>query len=232
MKKRMQASLFAATVSALVIGTLGGQPAAKGAPCQAISTVWALASTYSDGITGSRVYGDGLGAYTDGSSGVSAVINACSTNDAVLIPGNNRQLDFNLAGALVTGQPPAWTQNGSFASPPPRTKNCAGSPCTLLNIQNVLASGTVPRNQPYRIYTTMLSAFIAPDGKRYHLDMQNPTDANARVVVDHYPASGSVKESWVVYPETAGANASLFSDDRAVDYAQFSAPFYINISVK
>src|SRR3954466_954321 len=173
MKKRMQASLFVATVSALVIGTLGGQPAAKGA-CQNISTVWTLASTYVDGTTGSRLYGDGLGAYMDGSSGVAAVINACSTGDAVLTPGSSRQLDFNVAGALLNGQPPAWTQSGAFASPPPRTKNCGGSPCTLLNIQNVLASGSAPRNQTYRIYTTMLSAFIAPDGKRYHLDMLNP----------------------------------------------------------
>src|SRR5215471_21306316 len=136
-KSSIQRPLFAVMVSALVLGALGGYPSAKGSACQAISTVWTIASTYIDGTTANRIYSDGLGNYVDGGSGVTASIKACSTSDAVLIVGSGRQLDFNLTGALLAGQPPAWTSNGPFASSPPRVKNCSGSPCTLLNIQNV-----------------------------------------------------------------------------------------------
>jgi hypothetical protein len=238
MKNRIPMSGLAAAPVALLLVFLGGNPAAKAARCQEISTVWTLSSTYVDGTTASRIYGDGLGSYVDG-SGVTARIKSCSTNDAVLTMGN-RQLMFNVQGALLSGQPPAWTAGGPFASTPPKVKSCSGSPCTLLNIGNILASGTAPRDQYYRLYTHLQSAFIAPepDGIRYHLDMSSPTDTNARVVVDHYPAAGSTKESWVVYPETVSAaspspqSSSLLSDDRSVDWGQFSVPFYLNISVK
>jgi hypothetical protein len=235
MKNRVKMSAFAAALGALLLVMIGA-PAAKGAPCQEVSTVWTLSSTYVDGTTASRIYGDGLGSYVDG-SGVTARIKSCSTDDAVLTMGS-RQLMFNFQGALLSGQPPALTSAGPFASTPPKVKNCGGSPCTLLNIGNVLGSGAAPRDQYYRLYTTLQSAFIAPDSNRYHLDMSNPTDANARVVVEHYPATGSVKESWVVYPETVSASSpspqsgSLLSDDRSVDWGQFSVPFYLHISVK
>src|SRR5262249_6954624 len=166
-----------------------------------------------------------------------ARIKSCTSNDAVLTM-EGRQLMFNFQGALLSGQPPTWTNGAAFASTPPKVHSCSGSPCTLLNIGNILASGTAPRDQYYRLYTTLESAFIAPDGIRHHLDMNSPIDSNARVVVDHYPASSNVKESWLVYPEQAGTgspspqNGSLFSDNRSIDYGQFSMPFYISISVK
>jgi hypothetical protein len=236
MKKNwMQSSALAVALAGVLIAA-GGSASAKGGPCQEISTVWTLNSVYVDGTTASRIYGDGLGPYVDG-SGATARIRSCSTDDAVLIMGS-RQLALNFQGALLGGQPPAWTTGPAFVSTPPKVHNCGGSPCTLLNIGNILASGTAPRDQAYRLYTTLESAFIAPDGARYHVDMKSPTDGNARVVVDHYPASGNVKESWVVYPEPAGVdspspqNGTLFSDDRSIDYGQFSVPFYINIAVK
>jgi hypothetical protein len=236
MNNRMHASGLAVAFASLLIIVLGGNPAAKAARCQEISTVWTLSSTYVDATTASRIYSDGLGAYVDG-SGATARIRSCSTNDAVLIMGS-RQLMFNFQGAWMNGQPPAWTNDGPFGSTPPKVHNCGGSPCTLLNIGNILASGTAPRNQYYLLYTRLQSAFIAPDGNRYHLDMSSPTDSNARVVVEHYPASVTANESWLVYPETLNAsspspqNGSLLSDDRSLDYGQFSMPFYINISVK
>jgi len=236
MKKNwMQSSGLAVAVAGALI-VMGGSAWAKAGPCQEISTVWTLSSVYVDGTTASRIYGDGLGTYVDG-SGATARIRSCSTDDAVLLMGS-RQLAFNFQGAFLSGQPPAWTTGPAFVSTPPKVHNCSGSPCTLLNIGNILASGGAPRNQAYRLYTTLESAFIAPDGARYHLDMKSPTDGNARVVVDHYPASGNVKESWLVYPEPVGVdspspqNGTLFSDDRSIDYGQFSMPFYINISVK
>lgn len=236
MTNRIQALGVAAALASLLVIAVGGASAAKAAQCQEISTVWTLSSTYVDGTTASRIYSDGLGPYVDG-SGATARIRSCSTDDAVLIVGS-RQLMFNFQGAWLIGQSPEWTSGPAFASTPPKVRNCSGSPCTILNVANVLASGTAPRDQYYRLYTTLKSAFIAPDGKEYHLDMSSPIDVNARVVVNHYPASGTVKESWVAYPETVGAsspspqNGSLLSDDRTMDYGQFSMPFYLNISVK
>jgi hypothetical protein len=234
-KNWVQSSGFAAAVAGALVAA-GGSTSAKTGPCQEISTVWTLSSVYVDGTTASRIYSDGLGSYVDG-SGATARIRSCSTDDAVLIMGS-RQLVLNFQGALLSGQPPAWTSGPAFASTPPTVHSCAGTPCTLLNIGNILASGSAQRNQTYTLYTTLESAFIAPDGVRYHLDMKSPTDGNARVVVNHYPASGNVKESWLVYPEPANVdspspqNGSLFSNDRSVDYGQFSMPFYINITVK
>ena len=66
---------------------------------------------------------------------------------------------FNFQGAWLNGQPPAWTNDGSFGSTPPKVHNCGGSPCTLLNIGNILASGTAPRNQGY------LAVWNVADGK-------------------------------------------------------------------
>jgi hypothetical protein len=64
---------------------------------------------------------------------------------------------------------------------------------------------------------------------------------NARVVVEHYPASGGQKEKWIVYPElptSAGSqspspeNGGLFTDGSTVNLGQFSMPFYFTIEVK
>src|SRR5690349_2471650 len=126
MKNRICASGLAVAFASLLVIVLGENPAAKAAACQEISTVWTLSSTYVDGTTASRIYSDGLGPYVDG-SGATARIRSCSTDDAVLIMGS-RQLMFNFQGALLNGQPPAWTDGGPFASTPPRV-HCSGSPC-------------------------------------------------------------------------------------------------------
>jgi hypothetical protein len=254
MKRQMYLSRFAVGSVSMLLIALCQTAGARAGACRDISTVWTLSSVYTDGTTASRIYGDGLGSYTDGSSGVAATIKSCSTSDAVLSVGN-RQLVFNFAGAFLGtsySQPPAWTNGVAFASTPSKVKNCAGSPCTLLNIRDILNAGLAPRDQYYRLYTRLLSAFVAPDGKRYHLDMLNPiadittpdvatSNApywNARVVVDHYPAANGLNEYWLVYPEALDAaspspqNGTLLSDDRTVNFGEFSMPFYLNITAK
>src|SRR5262245_25536649 len=244
-------------VAALALAT----PAAA-APCRDIPTVWTLSSTFVDSTTSSRIYSDGA-SYTDGGKGVSATIKLCSgTNDAVLVVTSGRSIMFNLGDAFLgpgSTAAPAWTSGAAFASPFGNVKSCGGSPCTLLNVRNILDSGAPPRNAYYKLYTRLDSALVAPDKKSYHLPLHNPdtcTDAvacdsndgltnspfvNARVVVEHFPASESVQEYWLVYPESpsdAGSmspspqNGALLSNDRTINYGQFSLPFYFVISVK
>jgi|SRR6516164_1726949 len=247
MKNRKRRAGFAAALVSLFLITFAGNPATKAAGCTNISTVWTLSSTYTDGTTSapSRITSDMFYAggspvpYVDG-SGVWATIKSCSTNDAVLIM-QTRQLIFNFLGAYVGGpQPPAWTSNSSlnpFASTPPRA-HCGGSPCTVLNIGNILGSGD--RNSIYMLNTRLESGFVAPDGNWYHLDMDPSLGfGDTSVFVTHYPATSTTKESWVAYPETTFNVSnqpewvgSLRSGDRSINYGQFSMPFYVTISVK
>jgi hypothetical protein len=242
-------------------------PAWAHANCQDFSTVWTLGGTQViDGVqTATRVYSDGQ-AYTDRTTGVTAHIFCSNTFDAVLIVGSGRTIMLNLTAAYLLDSsyppPPAWTANGAFASPPSPHFNCSGSPCTVLNVRNILDFGIAPRNQYYKLYTRLDSAFVAPDKNSYHLPMHNPTTSdvasnsndafvnspfeNARVVVQHYPAGQGpqecgTKECWVVEPETPLANgslspspenATLLTNDKSVNYGQFSVPFHFTIAVK
>jgi hypothetical protein len=228
------------------------------APCKDIETVWTLSSTFVDSVTPTRIYSDGS-SYANGANGISALIKSCSsgTNDAVLSVTSNRVVMFNFAGAFLGtsySAPPAWANSGPFASAPTNAKNCTGGPCTLLNIGNILDSGTVDRNQYYILYRRLHSGFVAPDKNFYHLTMQNPAttgvtpDAtanspylNSRVIVEHYPATSTQKEKWIVYPELPSSSGSqspspengvLFSNDKTVNYGQFSMPFLFTIEVK
>jgi hypothetical protein len=229
-----------------------GAQVASAQHCQNISTVWTLNSTFVDGTTASRIYSDGS-TYADGSHGVSASIK-CGTNDAVLIVNSPRKIMIDLTGAFLgTSYSTApWVDSGPFGSTPSSVKNCGGSPCTLLNIRNVLSGGTAPRNQYYVLYTKLVSGIIAPDQQQYSLRMENPATAdvapgpndptanapylNARVVVEHYPATGTQKETWLVYPElptSTGSqspspeNAMLLGNN--INYGEFSLPFFLTI---
>jgi hypothetical protein len=168
---------------------------------------------------------------------------------------------FNFAGAFLGtngSQPPSWT-NSAFASTPPGVNNCGGSPCNVLNIRNILngSDPAAPRLTYYKIYTELVSGFVAPDLQRYSLRMETPSPSdvasgphdatanlpfvNARVIVEHYPASGSQKEYWLVYPETPAStdsqspspeNSVLFGNNATVNYGQFSMPFYFTIQAQ
>jgi hypothetical protein len=226
--------------------------------CSDISTEWTLSSTFVDGSS-TRIYSDGR-SYVDGSTGVSAMIRECSgTYDAVLQLGSGRTFMLNFYGAFLgaDSQPPLWA-NSAF--PSGNARNCGGSPCTLLNIRNILDGGAAGlRNGYYILYTRMTSAFVAPDSNDYHLRMENPATANvaptpndpsanspssnARVIVEHYPAgyvTPTDQEYWLVYPElptstgsmsTSPENAVLLSSS-GVNYGQFSMPFLITITLK
>ena len=244
-----------------IAATLAIVAPAAAAPCKNIPTIWTMSSTFIDNSTASRIYGDGT-PYTDGARGVSATIKICSgTHDAVLIVDSGRTILFNFGGAFLGASstaPPAWTSGAPFASTPTNVRTCAGSPCTLLNIRNILDSGDAPRNQYYVLYTRLSSALVGPDGISYHLFMHNPATCpgvacnpddgstnspalNARVVVEHFPANGSSHEYWLVYPETptlpgsmspSPENGALMSNDRTINYGQFSMPFLFRIEVK
>ena len=226
--------------------------------CSDISTEWTLSSSFVDGSF-ARIYSDGK-SYVDGSTGVSALIRCSGTYDAVLMLGSGRTFWLNFNGAFLgpgDSQPPFWA-NSAFASG--NAKNCGGSPCTLLNIRNILDGGAAGlRNGYYVLYTRMTSAFVAPDSNDYHLRMENlatanvaptPNDpsanspySNARVIVEHYPAgyvNPTDQEYWLVYPElptstgtlsTSPENAVLLSSS-GVNYGQFTMPFLITITVK
>jgi len=239
---------------------LGATAAARAGKCTEISTVWTLFSSYVNNASSSRIYDDGLGSYVDGSQGVTARIRSCSTNDAVLMTGD-RHVTFNFAdGFLGAGNvaAPDWTNGPAFASTPSTLRGgCHGSPCTVLNVGNVLAGGTAPRNQYYVLFTRGGASFVAPDNINYRLWMRNPhagttdeADAfvnspydNARVVVEHYPANymgQASKEYWLAYPETLNEhspspqNGTLLTMEYppANNYGQFSMPFYFRIDVK
>jgi len=243
------------------------RPALAGPPCKDISTVWTLGGIQVvDGVqTATRIYSDGQ-TYADGQSGVIAHVFCSNTYDAVLQVGSGRTILFNLAGANLLDPsyppPPSWTANGPFASPPSPNFHCSGSPCTLLNIRNILDFGSAPRTQYYKLYTRLGSGFVAPDKNNYHLLMHNAATSNvasntndgfvnapyqnARVVVEHYPAGQGpqecgAKECWIVEPETplangslspSAENASLLSKDQSVNYGQFGIPFHLTIAVK
>ena len=255
----MLRAVFLATAATLAIASH-----ATAAPCRDIPTVWTLNGTFGTTTTATRIYSDGA-SYSDGSEGVSATIKLCSgTNDAVLIVGGGRTILFNFGGAFLAAgstAAPVWT-SGAFASPPPKVRNCGGSPCTILNIRNILDSGAGPRNQYYLLHTRLDSALVAPDKASYHLQMHNRStcpnvacdsnddltnfpNSNARVIVEHYPSSDSIdecsfKECWLVYPETStppgsmspSQNAVLMSNDRTINFGQFSMPFSFTIIVK
>jgi hypothetical protein len=236
----VRSSIFAIVLAFAVSGR-----AVAGQKCSNISTTWTLSSTFVDGTTATRIYSDG--------ASYSGSINSCSTSDAVLnISGNSgRVVMFNFAGNLLGysySAPPAWT-GAPFGS---GRGQCGGSPCTTVNIRNILDSGAAPRNQYYLLYTRLTTAVHAPDGKDYHLRMENPNtthvfpnDAtanspfvNARVIVEHFPASGSQKEYWLVYPELPTStnslspspeNGVLLSGDSTVNFGQYSMPFLFTI---
>jgi len=168
---------------------------------------------------------------------------------------------FNFAGAFLGGSSvaaPNWVNGSAFASTPSTYRGgCGGSPCTVLNVRNVLDGGTAPRNQYYVLYTRAGASFVAPDNTSYRLWMHSPNagtredtddfvnspDKNARVVVEHFPANyqnWGDKEYWIAYPEAPNAdspspqNGTLLSADYPLtnNYGQFSMPFYFRIDVK
>jgi hypothetical protein len=190
----------------------------------------------------------------------------------------DRQVIFDFVGAFLGptysqppysqppySQPPAWTKgtpNGpAFASPPSKVRNCGGSPCTVLNIRNILnPSDPNARYGYYRLYTRLFSGLGAPDLQKYYLRMENPLTSdvaptpndptanspypNARVTVEHYAAYGSQKEYWLVYPETPTSGGSQSpspspSPENSVllgldgtNYGQFSMPFFFKIEAQ
>ena len=258
----MEVGMFQKVFLVIAVALGLGTQALAAQSCKDISTAWTLSSTFVDGTTASRVYSDGTD-YIDGGQGVSASIK-CGTDDAVLILSSSRKIMFNFAGAFLGtshSTPPSWTSGPAFGSTPSTVKNCGGSPCTLLNIRNILDSGTANRNSYYLIYTNLESGFVAPDKNGYSLAMENPATANVvttpndsantpylntRVAVEHYAAGNGVstcasKECWLVYPElptSTGSqspspeNGTLFSGGKAVNFGEFSMPFFFTIQAK
>jgi hypothetical protein len=252
----MEADMYRKVVLGLLLALSIGTEVFAAPHCSNISTVWTLNSTFVDGITGTRIYSDGA-TYVDGSRGVSASIK-CGTDDAVLIVGGTRKVMFNFAGAFLGtsgSNPPDWTNVGAFASTPPGVNNCGGSPCNVLNIRNILNNGNVDRSSYYKLYTKLVSGFVAPDLQGYSLRMENPSTSdvatgpsdltanspylNARVVVEHYPAASTQKEYWLVYPELptptqipSAEVAVLFGKGATVNYGQFTMPFYFIIEAQ
>src|SRR4051812_39546947 len=132
------------TLLAAILSLAGVSTAAAAGPCKDISTVWTINAVYVDKVTATRIYSDGS-PYTDGSSGVTAAIKVCAgTDDAVLSMSSGRSVLFNFTGAALDPSPvpPAWTSSGAFATPSAGNKKpCSGSPCTVLNVRNILDSG-------------------------------------------------------------------------------------------
>jgi hypothetical protein len=154
----------------------------------------------------SAIYPDSSNAYTDGVSGVTAIINGC-TNDAVIAIGKStRHVGFNFSDAVVTNSnAPAWTSSPFMTQP-------------HLTIRNLLYQYN---SAAYYQFTTQAAyGFPAPDGSSYQVQFVNPyaqassvTGPNqpyltSLIIVTHNPANPSTGavENWIVQPDNTNMN--------------------------
>lgn len=234
--------------------------AAHGGTCNLnLPVQWTLNSLYVDG-TPSAITGDGS-PYVNGQAGVSATINVCSTNDAVMIT-SSRSISFSFARMLASNSnTPSWAASGG-------TVTGTG----VLNIRNItfVPSGFT-RADEYTFTTRMGSdvpvkgfwnfrifnpATNAVSGNDIYVSTNNTPYLNSVVIAHHCPANstattgpclGVAHETWFVYPDTAVTEAgtsqtglpktqvgALINSQKTmtpVNGGQFSMPFYFVISV-
>jgi hypothetical protein len=234
--------------------------AQKGGACVDPSIQWTINSMYVDGVTPSAIQGDGT-PYTDGSSGVAAVINVCSGSyDATLHLTKGRTVSFSFAKLLASNQnTPSWAVNGS-------TVSGSGD----FNVRNIyfVPSGS-NRNQEYT-FTTRLGSTTPASGSP-NLTMTNPSpDApssvpnllaianvpyNDSLVIVHHCAANTntascpnvVHETWFVYPDRnptasgtgqtglpitqVGTLVTTSHNGTQVNAGEFSLPFSFVISL-
>ncbi len=203
---------------AVLVAALPGQ--AQGRSCKDISLAVTFATPISPGISS-----DGLGAYVDGQSGVSAKIQICGTYyDAVIQLGaqnSTRNVTYDFSGSTVNyipGVTPQWTQSSSpFLAKP------------LFNVNQIADNVNLASSNPayYRpganyTFTTYMwnGGITSPDGGKYALmyvssdpvsdtgfgfvntssSVVNTPYSTSLVQVTHYAATGSSPETWVVVP--------------------------------
>jgi len=230
----------------LAASTLMGQsPYAAHSSCTDDPVIITVNSSYADPGTGvvytSAILPDSLGPYVNGQNGVQAVIRSCpgESGDATVVI-KKRSLTLDLSHNVASGpSTPAWTTS-------------VGTGSSSFAIRNVLYNYNP--NSTYS-FTTRFN-LQAPQNGNYYLRFANPTsdtsafnqyDVNANgpcdtspVNVTHVAATGTSKDSWIVWSNSApavcsgsytGAQVSglLYSNGGWVNVGQFSVPFYMMI---
>lgn len=218
---------------------------------------WTAKSMYIDGTTPSAITDDGS-PYTNGQSGVHAIINVCSgTHDAVLVLSSPRSVTFNFGKVLASNSnTPAWANGGAVTG--------AGQ----LNINNIAFVPAGHTRADEYTFTTRMGSLIPVKGSWNLRMFASQTDAIATndvwvaaantpyassiVNVHHCPANstatsgvcaGIVHETWFVSPETSSHGvsgtglplaqvAALENTTKStpVNAGEFSVPFYFVIA--
>jgi hypothetical protein len=189
--------------------------------CADIATQWTVNDYYTDGITLNAIRSDAAGPYKNGQSGVNATIQICNgTNDAVLMTGTSRKLNFDFSRVLASNSnTPSWA-NGLVAG--------GGGTLHIRRITFVPAG--YDRLQEYS-FTTWAGSILPVKGS-WNFRMWKPvTDAmsddpntninlatangpltDTPVIVHHCPSNSSattgpcvgiLKETWFVYPDSS-----------------------------
>jgi len=238
----------------LLVAAVGSGAPAAAKNCTNPGTQWTISATAVDG-TSAAIQGDGA-PYSNGQTGVTAVINVCSgTYDATLNLSASRSLSFSFAQLLASnGNTPSWALAGN-------TETGAG----FVNIRNLwyVPAGHT-RNDEY-IFRTWMGSSV-PVFEAFNMVTPSPdpplSGAGAAantpyptspVLAHHCPANTNTAtcpnvtaETWFVYPDTnptaSGTSTTglpisqvgtLFvtSKGKRVNAGQFSMPFLFVISM-
>jgi hypothetical protein len=233
------------TLSGLLL--MGSATLFAGGPCKTDPVSVAINPIYTYGGTSasSMIYPDTSAAYTDGVSGVSAIINTSCTADLILDLGSStRTIGFSFQNAVVTNSStPSWTATPFMAT---------ADHLVVRNLLYQYSSGAY-----YQFTTSAVLDFTAPGGALDRVTFANPNAQvpaaepnqpynTALVVVTHTPAdpgTGAV-ESWTITPSNANTNpagtpvatelGTLLLDGKHgyTNAGQFSMPFQFTVSRK
>lgn len=216
----------------------------KGTCNSNIPIQWVINPTYVDGTTPNAIQGDGS-PYVNGSSGVTAIVNICSsTGDATLQPGSSGRTD-----SVSFASPIATNQN----TPGNATGTVAGG--WFLNVHDIMCfrcTGPIDNATEYQFTTTFSSnqelvmwnpgtqaALAAPSTGAGSV---NTPDQDSLVQVSHCPADDAApappcqsgqKETWYVWPLANSGKyvMSILGGKRGGQAAgEFNMPFYFVIS--
>jgi len=216
-------------------------------PCKTNPVSVAISPTYSYGgtSTSSMIYPDSSAAYTDGISGVSAIINTSCTADLIVdLSNSTRTVGFSFQNPVVTNSStPSWTATPFMAK------------ADHLVVRDLLYQYSP--NAYYQFTTSAVFDFTAPSGALDRVTFANPNAQvpalepnapynTALVVVTHTPAdtgTGAV-ETWTITPSNANTNPAgtpeatelctllLNGKHGLTNAGQFSMPFQFTVTRK
>jgi hypothetical protein len=233
----------------------GGKP---GGGCQDIPIQWTVNDYYVDGTTLNAIRADRSSPYTDapytnGQSGVSALIKTCDvngTNNAVLMTGSSRQLTFDFAAHLLasTITTPSWaygivTGSGGVLNIRNITFRRDTEIATEYSFTTWMGSNVpVKGTWNFRMWYPTTDAVVG-DPTNPNVIAANSPNPDTLVNAYHCPANnpspslmctGVVLETWFVWPVGSSpwvGGLVTTQTSTPVNGGQFSMPFYFVISV-